>query len=75
MKSLKCVSFSHIFFLICRILNIYKRSYGENDGRVGIAMCSLAHVKCAKGNSVMPFSYTNTSSPSTSIINSEVVQD
>ncbi|KAL4594759.1 hypothetical protein ACB092_12G042500 [Castanea dentata] len=33
-----------------RILNLYKKLYGENDGRVGMAMCSLAHVKCAKGN-------------------------
>ncbi|XAR52195.1 hypothetical protein NMG60_11020132 [Bertholletia excelsa] len=33
-----------------RILDIYTKLYGENDGRVGMAMCSLAHVKCAKGN-------------------------
>ncbi|PPD86011.1 hypothetical protein GOBAR_DD17061 [Gossypium barbadense] len=33
-----------------RILNIYTKLYGENDGRVGLAMCSLAHAKCAKGN-------------------------
>ncbi|KAK6926032.1 hypothetical protein RJ641_007751 [Dillenia turbinata] len=33
-----------------RVLYIYKKLYGENDGRVGMAMCSLAHVKCAKGN-------------------------
>ncbi|XP_059435205.1 uncharacterized protein LOC132168133 isoform X1 [Corylus avellana] len=33
-----------------RILTLYKKLYGENDGRVGMAMCSLAHVKCAKGN-------------------------
>ncbi|GMI96299.1 White to green 1 [Hibiscus trionum] len=33
-----------------RILNIYTQLYGENDGRVGLAMCSLAHAKCAKGN-------------------------
>ncbi|XP_038685660.1 nephrocystin-3 isoform X2 [Tripterygium wilfordii] len=32
-----------------RILNIYTKLYGENDGRVGMAMCSLAHAKCAKG--------------------------
>ncbi|KAB1205101.1 Kinesin light chain [Morella rubra] len=32
-----------------RILTLYKKLYGENDGRVGMAMCSLAHVKCAKG--------------------------
>lgn len=24
--------------------------YGDNDGRVGMAMCSLAHALCAKGN-------------------------
>ncbi|KAL5803491.1 hypothetical protein ACOSQ4_031796 [Xanthoceras sorbifolium] len=33
-----------------RILEIYTKIYGENDGRVGMAMCSLAHAKCAKGN-------------------------
>ncbi|KAK0592901.1 hypothetical protein LWI29_027493 [Acer saccharum] len=33
-----------------RILEIYTKVYGENDGRVGMAMCSLAHAKCAKGN-------------------------
>ncbi|THG19417.1 hypothetical protein TEA_003888 [Camellia sinensis var. sinensis] len=33
-----------------RILNIYTKLYGENDGRVGKAMCSLAKVKFAKGN-------------------------
>ncbi|XP_039050515.1 nephrocystin-3 isoform X2 [Hibiscus syriacus] len=34
-----------------RILNIYILSYmGRNDGRVGLAMCSLAHAKCARGN-------------------------
>ncbi|KAK8337799.1 hypothetical protein V6Z11_A09G212200 [Gossypium hirsutum] len=33
-----------------RILNIYTKLYGQNDGRVGLAMCSLAHAKCAKGN-------------------------
>ncbi|KAH0978755.1 hypothetical protein GBA52_005932 [Prunus armeniaca] len=27
-----------------RIFNIYKKLYGENDGRVGLAVCSLAHV-------------------------------
>lgn len=32
-----------------RVLNIYMRLYGEKDGRVGVAMCSLAQVKCAKG--------------------------
>ncbi|KAL4205072.1 hypothetical protein AMTRI_Chr01g135330 [Amborella trichopoda] len=33
-----------------RILSIYTKSYGEDDGRVGMAMCSLAHAACAKGN-------------------------
>jgi len=43
--------FTSIFLLFfCRILTLYKKLYGENDGRVGMAMCSLAHVKCAKGN-------------------------
>ncbi|XP_068666193.1 uncharacterized protein [Aristolochia californica] len=32
-----------------RILSIYEKLYGENDGRVGTAMCSLAHALCAKG--------------------------
>ncbi|XP_065877220.1 uncharacterized protein [Euphorbia lathyris] len=33
-----------------RILSIYQNLYGENDGRVGMALCSLAHVKCSTGN-------------------------
>ncbi|KAF6146013.1 hypothetical protein GIB67_033372 [Kingdonia uniflora] len=33
-----------------RIVSIYSKLYGENDGRVGMATCSLAHAKCAKGN-------------------------
>ncbi|MQL94553.1 hypothetical protein Taro_027216 [Colocasia esculenta] len=33
-----------------RILSIYKQLYGENDGRVGISMCYLAHANCAEGN-------------------------
>ncbi|XP_042000915.1 nephrocystin-3-like isoform X2 [Salvia splendens] len=33
-----------------RVLNIYIRLYGEKDGRVGVAMCSLAQVKCATGD-------------------------
>lgn len=37
------------FFISCRILNIYKKTYGEKDGRVGMAMCSLANAKCTKG--------------------------
>ncbi|KAK2992754.1 hypothetical protein RJ640_023267 [Escallonia rubra] len=32
-----------------RILNIYTKLYGANDGRVGMAMCSVANAKCAKG--------------------------
>ncbi|KAF5947517.1 hypothetical protein HYC85_013474 [Camellia sinensis] len=34
------------------ILNVYTKLCGENDGRVGMAMCSLAHVKCAKGEAL-----------------------
>ncbi|CAN1731607.1 NPHP3 [Linum perenne] len=33
-----------------RILSIYSKLYGENDGRVGMAMASVAHAKCASGN-------------------------
>ncbi|XP_044508343.1 nephrocystin-3 [Mangifera indica] len=33
-----------------RIQKIYTKKYGEHDGRVGLAMCSLAHANCAKGN-------------------------
>ncbi|XP_021843132.1 uncharacterized protein [Spinacia oleracea] len=33
-----------------RILNLYSRLHGETDGRAGMALCSLAHVKCAQGN-------------------------
>ncbi|PRQ60462.1 putative tetratricopeptide-like helical domain-containing protein [Rosa chinensis] len=32
-----------------RILNIYTKLYGEDDGRVGMAMSSLARAKCAMG--------------------------
>ncbi|MCI23659.1 kinesin light chain [Trifolium medium] len=32
-----------------RVLNIYTKVYGENDGRIGMAMSSLAQVKCALG--------------------------
>ncbi|CAN1170658.1 Protein STRICTOSIDINE SYNTHASE-LIKE 3 [Linum perenne] len=32
-----------------RILSIYSKLYGENDGRVGMAMASIAHAKCASG--------------------------
>ncbi|KAF2317343.1 hypothetical protein GH714_020490 [Hevea brasiliensis] len=39
---------SEIHFI--RILSIYSKLYGENDGRVGVALCSLAHVKCSTGN-------------------------
>lgn len=38
------------FWKYYRILDIYAKLYGETDGRVGMAMCSLANVKCAKGN-------------------------
>ncbi|KAG5229538.1 nephrocystin [Salix suchowensis] len=38
------------FFFSFRILSIYKESYGEYDGRFGMALCSVAHVKCATGN-------------------------
>ncbi|KAB2596826.1 nephrocystin-3-like [Pyrus ussuriensis x Pyrus communis] len=33
--------------ILSKVLNICKKLYGENDGRVGMATCSLAHVKCA----------------------------
>ncbi|KAG2310452.1 hypothetical protein Bca52824_022009 [Brassica carinata] len=36
-----------------RILNIYKKTYGEKDGRVGMAMCSLANAKCTKESNYM----------------------
>ncbi|XP_015960427.1 uncharacterized protein LOC107484337 isoform X1 [Arachis duranensis] len=32
-----------------RVLDIYTKSYGQNDGRIGLAMTSLAQVKCAQG--------------------------
>ncbi|CAI0452487.1 unnamed protein product [Linum tenue] len=32
-----------------RILSIYSKLYGEGDGRVGMAMASVAHAKCASG--------------------------
>ena len=41
------------FFFSFRILSIYKESYGEYDGRFGMALCSVAHVKCATGNYVI----------------------
>ncbi|TYI11527.1 hypothetical protein ES332_A09G213700v1 [Gossypium tomentosum] len=44
-----CLFFT-FYFSFFRILNIYTKLYGQNDGRVGLAMCSLAHAKCAKGN-------------------------
>ncbi|KAL1344259.1 hypothetical protein AAHE18_08G033900 [Arachis hypogaea] len=34
-----------------RVLDIYTKSYGQNDGRIGLAMSSLAQVKCAQGKS------------------------
>uniref|UniRef100_A0A803MUN9 Nephrocystin-3 n=1 Tax=Chenopodium quinoa TaxID=63459 RepID=A0A803MUN9_CHEQI len=33
-----------------RILNLYSRLHGETDGRTGMALCSLAHVKFAQGD-------------------------
>ncbi|KAL3524423.1 hypothetical protein ACH5RR_017257 [Cinchona calisaya] len=33
-----------------RILDLCIKLYGEKDGRVGMAMCSLARVKCATGD-------------------------
>lgn len=35
--------------MLFRIQKIYTKKYGEHDGRVGLAMCSLAHANCAKG--------------------------
>lgn len=32
---------------------MYMKLYGERDGRVGTVMCSLAQVKCAKGEYVL----------------------
>lgn len=43
-------SFFTFYSSFFRILNIYTKLYGKNDGRVGLAMCSLAHAKCAKGS-------------------------
>ncbi|MED6155772.1 hypothetical protein PIB30_008357 [Stylosanthes scabra] len=34
-----------------RVLDIYIKLYGQNDGRIGLAMSSLAQVKCAQGKS------------------------
>lgn len=33
-----------------RIVDIYKKLYGEKDGKVGMAMYSLANAKCARGS-------------------------
>uniref|UniRef100_A0A1D1XP72 Nephrocystin-3 n=2 Tax=Anthurium amnicola TaxID=1678845 RepID=A0A1D1XP72_9ARAE len=33
-----------------RILSIYRQIHGEDDGKVGMAMCCLAHANCAEGN-------------------------
>ncbi|KAK9145655.1 hypothetical protein Sjap_005558 [Stephania japonica] len=33
-----------------RIFKIYEELYGENDGRTGLAMCSLAHTKSVHGD-------------------------
>jgi len=42
-----------LFVFVSRVLNIYTELYGQNDGRVGMAMSSLAQVKCAQGNFVI----------------------
>uniref|UniRef100_A0A7C9AC46 Secreted protein n=1 Tax=Opuntia streptacantha TaxID=393608 RepID=A0A7C9AC46_OPUST len=34
---------------VYRILEIYSRLHGKTDGRVGMALFSIAHVKCAQG--------------------------
>ena len=44
-----CDVYYSVFPVCTRVLNIYIRLYGEKDGRVGVAMCSLAQVKCATG--------------------------
>ncbi|KAL8538009.1 hypothetical protein ACS0TY_000096 [Phlomoides rotata] len=36
-------------YTFSRVLNIYMKLFGEKDGRVGLAMRSLAQVKCANG--------------------------
>ncbi|XP_047317428.1 nephrocystin-3 [Impatiens glandulifera] len=33
-----------------RIVSIYQKIYGNKDRRFGMALCSLAHAKCAKGD-------------------------
>lgn len=53
------ISYSTFFYInsylsfSTRVLNIYKKVYGENDGRIGMAMSSLAQVKCALGNFII----------------------
>lgn len=44
-----CDVYLSVFPVCIRVLNIYMRLYGAKDGRVGVAMCSLARVKCATG--------------------------
>lgn len=36
---------------------MYKKSYGEKDGRVGMAMCSLANAKCTKGGLLLIYTF------------------
>ncbi|XP_021761464.1 nephrocystin-3-like [Chenopodium quinoa] len=42
------IPFTRFHYIL--ILNLYSRLHGETDGRTGMALCSLAHVKCAQGN-------------------------
>ncbi|KAA3454876.1 nephrocystin-3 isoform X2 [Gossypium australe] len=51
-------SFFTSYFSFFRILNIYTKLYGQNDGRVGLAMCSLAHAMCAKLWFIVPHFFT-----------------
>ena len=50
--SLFASNYSLTFMVLYRIMNIYKKLYGEKDGKVGMAMYSLANAKCARGNFV-----------------------
>ena len=40
------------FLCFLRILNIHTKLYGENDGRVGMAMIALARAKLALGKTI-----------------------
>ena len=35
--------------LWCRALKLVEKTFGANDGRVGIATCALARAKAARG--------------------------